>query len=85
MPLVNSLLSICIAKYHPNQMMQIIEIADRNGYDFNFIEQNVAKFDTTLEKMNDFNRRFEPWWGLPYRVAAYTIHKPEGEFVRMEE
>ena len=72
---VNTLLSLCIAKYYPNQMMEIIRIADECGYDFNFIKQNVANFDTTLEKMHDFNTRFDPWWGLPHRSEAYTTNK----------
>ena len=56
-------------------MIEIINIADKNGYNFNFIKQDVAKFDTTLEKMHDFNTRFDPWWGLPHRIEAYTTNK----------
>ena len=72
---VDTLLSLCIAQYYPEQMMEIIDIADKNGYNFNFIKQNLTKYDTSLEKMHDFNKRFEPWWGLPHRIEAYTTNK----------
>ena len=72
---VNSLLITCITKFYPDQMLQIIGIANENGYDFSFIEQEIAKHNTTLEAMNDFNREYEPWWGLPHIIAAYTTNK----------
>ena len=85
MPSANTLLSICIAQYYPDQMMRIIETADKHGYDFSFIEQNIAKFNTTLQEMDDYNKRYEPWWGMPYKVVAFTTNKPDGGFVRMQE
>ena len=75
MPLVHSLKSIAIGKFHPEQMSEIIKIMENLGYDFEvIIKLDLETFNRTLIKMVNFNKDYDGWWDTPYRIAAFTTN-----------
>ena len=75
---VPTLLSICISRYYPEEMKEVFEILDDiYGQDPIFIVLQLRNGGyPTIQQMCDFNQRFAGWWGLPHRIAAFTI-QPE--------
>ena len=73
----HSLKSLVISKFDPEQMRNLIHVMEKLGYDFKIIiESDLAKYNTTIDFMDNFNKDYTGWWGCPHRIAAYTI-KPE--------
>ena len=71
----HTLKSLAISKYHPDQMLELINTMESLGYDFRqIIESDTVKFNTTIEKIHNFNRTYDGWWGTPYRIAAFTTN-----------
>ena len=75
MPSVHSLKSIVISKFYPDQMEEVITIMEKRGYDFKtIIDMNLQLHNITVEKIVNFNRDYDGWWGAPYRIAAFTTN-----------
>ena len=72
---VHSLKSLAISKFYPEQMEQITVIMEDLGYDFKIIiDSDVHLFNTSIEKIKNFNIDYDGWWNTPYRIAAFTTN-----------
>jgi len=72
---VHSLKSLAISKYYPDQMEKVVTIMENLGYDFKtIIDSDVQQFNTSIEKIKNFNKDYDGWWNTPYRIAAFTTN-----------
>ena len=71
---VPTLKSSAISKFAPGQLKPLIKEMEKRKFNFkNIIINDLAKYDTTIDKMINFNLDYGGWWGCPHRVNAYTI------------
>ena len=71
---VPTLKSSAMAKFKPEQLEELIKEMERFGYDFRpIIVMDLAKYNTSIREMKNYNLDYAGWWGCPHRVEAFTI------------
>ena len=71
---VPTLKSSAISKFAPGQLKPLIKEMEKRKFNFEHIIVNdLAKYNTNIDKMINFNLDYGGWWGCPHRVNAYTI------------
>ena len=71
---VPTLKSSVIAKFEPERLNALITEMERRGFNFRpIIVNDLARFNTNIEEMTNYNLDYAGWWGCPHRVEAYTI------------
>ena len=73
---VPSLFMLAIGKYMPEDMIEILNIADSQGVDLRtpvMMElQRYNAHNLTLERMAIRNLDYGGWWGLPGPISLHT-------------
>ena len=72
---VPTLQSSAIAKFKPEQLNDLIAEMERRGFKSfrRIIENDLARYNTSIPKMINFNLDYTGWWRCPHYVEAYTI------------
>ena len=72
---VPTLKSSAIAKFQPEQLNNLIAEMERRGFKTfrGIIENDLARYNTSISKMVNYNLDYAGWWGCPHFVEAYTI------------